>query len=753
MGSKLILPAVRWLARRIAALESGDMDRAVAENAWVPCWDEEHEAWYYWHSTTGETTWEDRRASAGSDTQTTFPKSDEKLRPHMVHLATLLRALVLVSQREGRGPSTVRSARELTTFLLRDTTQNSLSVLCTHYAIVRCLIFLNVNAGAFEDDGTSLGPEDHVDAETAAASVECLYEACLALPRTTRLQLRWGLERDAKLPLARGSQSFSVALALVATPVINGVWEECFDEEGHVYFWNNRTGESRWEEPKATRVPHPWQRCYDQSSGCFYFYSSESGESRWDWPLEDDVLDEDDELVGCVADDGGSEGPCGRDENGKGSESGAACEDDDRMPDGLSGGLPGDGTGAACRAANWPETQPSGTAGSMLRMWLRAAREKAQRDAKNALGNPGLQESDKLSSSKTLLSESKSGIPDVGQSAECTQLQASTDSCVREAKTAVDRPSERAKVVASLLTRGTAKRRVGLGSAGVGLDFGQRQQTRHGARKEQKEPIDCDATTRQTKQREEKEQREQKEQKEQKEGKESTAVESGDAKMTTPRISDGLLRPGRMPPRQEVAPRFRLLGDLPALNSKQLAAASLRRKLEADERRSAMEARRRRRRQKKKVRREQLARSRRPPSGPVPPSTPKVRVSVGESLTRPEVHKGILRAAKRSNVPPRFLCALTRCVLQDPVCSPYGHIFERAAIEQSLERQRLEGRTREENGVQVPDSKCPITGRPLCSVELSTAADLKREIVDWHIAEALRRNRAGEPTDDDLYDF
>ncbi len=93
--------------------------------------------------------------------------------------------------------------------------------------------------------------------------------------------------------------------------------------------------------------------------------------------------------------------------------------------------------------------------------------------------------------------------------------------------------------------------------------------------------------------------------------------------------------------------------------------------------------------------------------------------------------------------PAHFLCSLNGHVMREPVQSPYGHVFERDAIERLLSQ----------NG-----SVCPFTLRPLSAVQLKQMPSLRREIASFHIRQVLAKATTA-PTgaegkdDDSLYEF
>ena len=114
----------------------------------------------------------------------------------------------------------------------------------------------------------------------------------------------------------------------------------------------------------------------------------------------------------------------------------------------------------------------------------------------------------------------------------------------------------------------------------------------------------------------------------------------------------------------------------------------------------------------------------------------KNKISIAKAAA-PIQHK-IQPGTKADNVEgvdPDLLCALTGCVMKNPVSSPYGHTFEKEAILSWLEQ----------NG-----SVCPITGKPL------TAAQLKpnEAVASKVLQQMVRQTMATQPAaDDDMYNF
>ena len=74
-------------------------------------------------------------------------------------------------------------------------------------------------------------------------------------------------------------------------------WRAVPDEEGGQYFWNIRTGETRWDMPTPTQSrsrtesggsgggesSNGWSRAFAED-GTEYWYHAESGETSWEQP-------------------------------------------------------------------------------------------------------------------------------------------------------------------------------------------------------------------------------------------------------------------------------------------------------------------------------------------------------------------------------------------------------------------------------------------------------------------------------------
>ncbi|CCW59599.1 unnamed protein product [Phytomonas sp. EM1] len=105
--------------------------------------------------------------------------------------------------------------------------------------------------------------------------------------------------------------------------------------------------------------------------------------------------------------------------------------------------------------------------------------------------------------------------------------------------------------------------------------------------------------------------------------------------------------------------------------------------------------------------------------------------SVGDfhSKAKPEPH-----AAPMQEVDTNLRCVLTGELMKNPVRSPYGHSFDKAAILSWFDQ----------NG-----SVCPITGKPLVASQLVPDTVMGAKIMQQIITQSM----ATQLTDDDLYNF
>lgn len=91
-------------------------------------------------------------------------------------------------------------------------------------------------------------------------------------------------------------------------------------------------------------------------------------------------------------------------------------------------------------------------------------------------------------------------------------------------------------------------------------------------------------------------------------------------------------------------------------------------------------------------------------------------------------------APPEQGVPEEFACHLSGKLLVDPVTTMYGHHFEKSALQAWIKSQ---------------GNLCPITGQPLSESEIVTDKDLRIEINDWQLKQALAsENNPGHASDE-----
>eukprot|EP01065_Artemidia_motanka_P032920 TRINITY_DN398_c0_g1_i1.p1 TRINITY_DN398_c0_g1~~TRINITY_DN398_c0_g1_i1.p1 ORF type:complete len:333 (+),score=116.05 TRINITY_DN398_c0_g1_i1:64-1062(+) len=112
-------------------------------------------------------------------------------------------------------------------------------------------------------------------------------------------------------------------------------------------------------------------------------------------------------------------------------------------------------------------------------------------------------------------------------------------------------------------------------------------------------------------------------------------------------------------------------------------------------------------------------RSRPAPAQPAPEQQPPpVQQPAQQPVQRP-AHRP---ADPRPEPPGRFLCPITLSIMDDPVMSPHGINFERAAIVEWLGR----------------NANCPCSRRPLSARELFPNLALREEIGEWRRIAGMR---------------
>mmetsp|Transcript_28656 Transcript_28656/g.46266 ORF Transcript_28656/g.46266 Transcript_28656/m.46266 type:complete len:515 (-) Transcript_28656:60-1604(-) len=100
-------------------------------------------------------------------------------------------------------------------------------------------------------------------------------------------------------------------------------------------------------------------------------------------------------------------------------------------------------------------------------------------------------------------------------------------------------------------------------------------------------------------------------------------------------------------------------------------------------------------------------------------------------------------APPEPGVPEEYACQLTGKILVDPVTTVYGNHYEKTALLGWIKSQ---------------GNICPVTGQPLCEAEVLTDKDLRLEISDWQLKEAITSSNNNDTTQkaipvDSIYDF
>ena len=62
-------------------------------------------------------------------------------------------------------------------------------------------------------------------------------------------------------------------------------WQECYDDQGNLYYYNAVTNETSWEKPAdlLSGGATDWQECYDEQ-GNLYYYNAVTNETSWEKP-------------------------------------------------------------------------------------------------------------------------------------------------------------------------------------------------------------------------------------------------------------------------------------------------------------------------------------------------------------------------------------------------------------------------------------------------------------------------------------
>jgi len=111
-------------------------------------------------------------------------------------------------------------------------------------------------------------------------------------------------------PSRKNSSAIAQRLSKFGMPHRSGEWIKMRDNDGYIYYYNNKTFESQWESPFGyQKIPLPWTlrekdgvRMYINSktgqelqearsaTGDVYFYDHATGQSQWEKPWEKRVL-------------------------------------------------------------------------------------------------------------------------------------------------------------------------------------------------------------------------------------------------------------------------------------------------------------------------------------------------------------------------------------------------------------------------------------------------------------------------------
>jgi hypothetical protein len=78
-----------------------------------------------------------------------------------------------------------------------------------------------------------------------------------------------------------------------------GHWREVHDRQGRTFYFNHKTGESRWTDPlsgstnhQGEDLPPDWEAIHDEKTEKHYYYNSKTGESTWTKPTHGAPVDD-----------------------------------------------------------------------------------------------------------------------------------------------------------------------------------------------------------------------------------------------------------------------------------------------------------------------------------------------------------------------------------------------------------------------------------------------------------------------------
>jgi hypothetical protein len=131
---------------------------------------------------------------------------------------------------------------------------------------------------------------------------------------TSTGESQWEEPREVAEARARGDEIGSLASGGSRPSTSGGLqqpdgplpkaWEECVDDDGKTFYYNETTGVSTWERPDpddddddddndeieeeaGDMIGGRWEVVVDEESGRKYFYNGETGESVWERPADE----------------------------------------------------------------------------------------------------------------------------------------------------------------------------------------------------------------------------------------------------------------------------------------------------------------------------------------------------------------------------------------------------------------------------------------------------------------------------------